>query len=193
MNKKYLLATILGVSFLVGITRAATPAQAISQTQIAADEIADTVTPDNTNYDDQVMPLTNNDDSTTYDATAIIECTGDAYSSVCSNELVCETNPDGTESFNCEYALFSEIEYECGEYNEAGMRPCRKRTAEEIANIEHNGTSGEAEVICADENETDCRPEDNTEPELWPLILSVSALGFTILFVVIINLGKSKK
>lgn len=57
----------------------------------------------------------------------------------------------------------------------------------------HNGTSGEPEVVCADPNEPGCEDEA-LDPEIWPLILSLSALGMTIIFIIIINLiGHRKK
>lgn len=58
----------------------------------------------------------------------------------------------------------------------------------------HNGTSDEAEVVCADPNERGCEDEA-VNPEMWPLYLSLGALGATILFIIIINLvgGHRKK
>lgn len=60
-------------------------------------------------------------------------------------------------------------------------------------NIDHNGTSGEAEVVCASPDEPGC--EDTAiDPEMWPLYLSLGVLGATILLVLIINLiGHRKK
>lgn len=58
--------------------------------------------------------------------------------------------------------------------------------------IDHNGTSGEPEVVCADPNEPGCEDEA-IDPEMWPLYLSLGALGFTILFVIIINLINRRK
>lgn len=69
-----------------------------------------------------------------------------------------------------------------------------------------NGTSGEPEVVCADPNEPGCEDknsnpdivdengdEEELEPETWPLIVSLSTLGATIVFVIIINLfGRQK-
>lgn len=57
----------------------------------------------------------------------------------------------------------------------------------ELEDLEHNGTSGEPEVVCADPNEPGCE-DPAVDPEMWPLYLSLGALGFTILFVIIINL-----
>ncbi len=72
--------------------------------------------------------------------------------------------------------------------------------------ILEEGTSGEPEVVCADASEPGCEDTNTTpeiveedgerteiEPELWPLILSLSALGITIVFVIIINLCGRKK
>lgn len=59
--------------------------------------------------------------------------------------------------------------------------------------ILHNGTSGEAEVVCASTDEPGCEDEA-IDPEMWPLYLSLGALGVTILLVIIINLiGRHKK
>lgn len=68
------------------------------------------------------------------------------------------------------------------------------------------GTSGEPEVVCADKSEPGCEDSNTTpeevnendettevEPETWPLIVSLSALGATIVFVIIINLFGRKK
>lgn len=68
------------------------------------------------------------------------------------------------------------------------------------------GTSGEPEVVCADESEPDCNTSDPTpeiveedgetepiDPELWPLILSLSSLGATVILVIIINIFGRKK
>lgn len=88
-------------------------------------------------------------------------------------------------------------------YNEAGdfQEGCRRLETGEI----DNGLSGEATVVCADENEPGCSPEEiekdqaeleaeeGIEPETWPMILSLSALGVTILFVIIFNLLSRKK
>lgn len=68
------------------------------------------------------------------------------------------------------------------------------------------GTSGEPEVVCADESEPDCNTSNSTpevaeedgeteaiDPELWPLILSLSSLGATVVLVIIINVFGHKK
>lgn len=62
----------------------------------------------------------------------------------------------------------------------------------ELEDLEHNGTSGEPEVVCADPNEPGCE-DPAVDPEMWPLYLSLGALGFTILFVIIINLINRRK
>lgn len=63
--------------------------------------------------------------------------------------------------------------------------------------IDHEGTSGEPEVICADPTEPGCEDaavEDEIDPELWPLIISLAALGLTVLFVIIFNIiGRKRK
>lgn len=58
------------------------------------------------------------------------------------------------------------------------------------------GTSGEPEVVCASTDEPGCEDAEITEetdPETWPLIVSLSALGATIVIVIIINLFGRKK
>lgn len=77
--------------------------------------------------------------------------------------------------------------------------------ADDPAGSLDEGLSGEPEVVCTDENEPDCADPDDSEtlndPEdletsdaaMWPLILSLSALGATILFVLIINFAARKK
>lgn len=79
-------------------------------------------------------------------------------------------------------------------------------TPEEAENMLEEGTSGEPLVVCADESESGCEDTDiapeiveedgeteEIEPEMWPLIVSVSALGATVVFVIIINLFGRKK
>lgn len=59
--------------------------------------------------------------------------------------------------------------------------------------IDHNGTSGEPEVVCADASEPGCEDEA-VEPETWTLYLSLGALGATVILIIIINLfGRRKK
>lgn len=70
---------------------------------------------------------------------------------------------------------------------------------EDLENIEHAGTSGEAEVVCANDEEEDCEIDETEEieevvEETWPLIVSLSALGATVVIVILLNLlGKRKK
>jgi hypothetical protein len=74
-------------------------------------------------------------------------------------------------------------------------------TPEEAKNILDEGTADEPLVVCTDESEPGCTNTDSNpevveengdtvevEPETWPLIVSLAALGATILFVIIINL-----
>lgn len=57
-----------------------------------------------------------------------------------------------------------------------------------------DGTSDEPLVVCADENETDCIPEveDDTEPALWPMIVSMAALGLAAVMIIVLNLTGPK-
>lgn len=73
-------------------------------------------------------------------------------------------------------------------------------------NVLEEGTADEPLVVCADSSEPGCEdtnsnPEiveedgetEEIEPETWPLIVSLAALGATIVFVIIINLfGRQK-
>lgn len=75
--------------------------------------------------------------------------------------------------------------------------PEEDNSAADLENtIDHEGTSGEPEVVCADPTEPGCSDpavEEQIDPELWPLIISLAALGATILFVIIINIISRKK
>ena len=60
--------------------------------------------------------------------------------------------------------------------------------------IIHEGTSGEPEVICASTDEPGCEDiEDGSEPALWPMIVSLSAIGAAFILIMIINLSHRKK
>lgn len=60
-------------------------------------------------------------------------------------------------------------------------------------NLDHLGTSGEAEVVCASADEPGCEDEA-IDPEMWTLYLSLGALGATVILIIIINLiGRHKK
>ncbi len=148
------------------------------------------------NYDDDIMPISEDDEvtpindesapnNTTEDTTTYIECRGNNERSYCSNEYVCFPNSDGTQGLTCAYAATNNDqlpETYCIE-DENGERICGRHDV--FQNIIDEGTSGEGEVICATPGEPGCEDSDS---ELWPLILSLSALGATILFVIIINL-----
>lgn len=68
--------------------------------------------------------------------------------------------------------------------------------------ILEEGTSGEAEVVCADRNEPGCSESENletenedldesshaVEPATWPMILSLGAIAVTIIIIIIFNL-----
>ena len=76
-----------------------------------------------------------------------------------------------------------------------GTIVCTSLTENEL----EEGTSGEAEVVCADPSEPDCVPDGDgaeldEETATWPMVISLAALGATVLFVIIINLiGHRKK
>lgn len=79
-------------------------------------------------------------------------------------------------------------------------------TPEEAETILENGTADEPLVVCADASEPGCEDTNATpeiveedgeteeiEPETWPLVISLAALGATVIFVIIINLFGRKK
>lgn len=69
-------------------------------------------------------------------------------------------------------------------------------TAELEDTINHEGTSGEPEVVCADPTEPGCEDaavENEIDPELWPLYLSLAALGLTVIFIIIFNIIGHKR
>ncbi len=81
---------------------------------------------------------------------------------------------------------------------DSGAIECLEENCPNADNIEHEGTSGEPEVVCADPNEPGCENADESaesEPELWPVYVSLGALGTMIILVIIINLlgGKKRK
>lgn len=103
---------------------------------------------------------------------------------------------DATSAENTPVATSDDTEITPNEYD---TMPISETELEE-------GTSGEPEVVCADESEPDCNTSDPTpeiveedgetetiDPELWPLILSLSSLGATIILVIIINVFGRKK
>lgn len=89
------------------------------------------------------------------------------------------------------------------EANENVAEECLADDCPDAGTIEHEGTSGEPLVVCADENEAGCESSDQgtnpdeaqTEPELWPMWVSLGVLGAMIILVIIINIagGKRKK
>lgn len=79
--------------------------------------------------------------------------------------------------------------------DENGEEICTTLTETEL----EEGTSGEAEVVCADRDEPGCSEEDTLEAEeeseeeagvveTWPMVLSFAALGVALLAIVIFNL-----
>ncbi len=140
-----------------------------------------------------VMPLTNDNEAenttNTTDTINIIECSGNEFYSYCSNEFKCELNAAGEEI--CAYVPFSEEKYRCNEIeNMPGQRLCW-RLDNMVENVIDEGTSGEAEVVCADPDEPGCKEE--TEVPLWPCIISISAIVATLAVIVVLNLFGRKK
>lgn len=189
MNKKAILAIIITLGFAFsGLNHSFTYAE-----EVVDGTVNDTFTEVNTTSEPVTTTDAPVDDSTAVvtDSTGLIQCTGGEFRSYCSNEYNCYTNEAGEQI--CEYIPFSTEEYHCEDPDGDGQSTCEKidLTENTIENVEENGTSGEGEVICADADEPGC--EEVGEPELWPLILSLSALGFCIIFVIVINLASRKK
>lgn len=124
------------------------------------------------------------------DSTKIIQCTGSEFHSYCSNDYNCYKNDAGEQV--CEYIPFSTESYHCDAADESGQSTCEEIDLAENTtnNLAENGTSGEGTVLCADSDEPGC---EETSSELWPLILSLSALAICIVFVIVINLANRKK
>ena len=81
--------------------------------------------------------------------------------------------------------------------NDSAAINCLEENCPDADDILHEGLSGEPEVVCAETDEADCDTDylDNTEDEtaLWPLYVSLGALGTMIVLVIIINLLGSRK
>jgi len=79
--------------------------------------------------------------------------------------------------------------------DESADKDCQSRPESydtELENALDEGLANEPEVICATGDEPGC--EEEADPEMWPLYLSLGALGATIILVIIINLvGRRKK
>lgn len=117
-----------------------------------------------TNVDDEIMPLT----SSPSDGSASSSSDGPIGTGVNSDDL--NQNSSAIE--------------------------CLEENCPDTDTIEHEGLSGEPEVVCAEEDESDCEstnhPEDD-ETALWPVYVSLGALGAMIILVIIINLIGSRK
>lgn len=77
---------------------------------------------------------------------------------------------------------------DCDQTTDPDCQPAPERvdTEQDLENALDEGLVNEPEVVCADGDESDC--EGDSEPEIWPLVLSLSALAVTIVFIIIINL-----
>lgn len=96
--------------------------------------------------------------------------------------------------------------------NEGQVSPenpnCETENCETEDNIDHEGTSGEPLVVCADKNEPGCENYDpsgadpaeqeeedlDEETPLWPMFVSFGALGGALVLIIIINIaGRNRK
>lgn len=87
-------------------------------------------------------------------------------------------------------------------------------TVTDLENIEEEGTSGESEVVCTEEADENCAAETEVteeepaedctldedgncveaEPEMWPMVLSLGAIGVTVIITIILAVaGRNKK
>lgn len=89
--------------------------------------------------------------------------------------------------------------------NDAAIE-CLEEDCPDATTIEHEGTSGEPEVVCASEDEEGCElsdqeipsedtddEEDSTEPELWPMWVSFGALSAMFVLIIMINVANRKR
>lgn len=84
------------------------------------------------------------------------------------------------------------VEDDCDEATDENCQSDPERYDTALENALDEGLADEPEVICATADEEGCGEE--TDPEMWPLYVSLGALGATILLVIIINLiGRKKK
>lgn len=140
--------------------------------------------PDGTIVDDLNSCLIQNDP--TVEQEAPTETPGSTPESPDASGEITEPNEDSLEPIECtgsEWHSYCANEYRCEE-NEAGEQVCAYVT---------ESTSDENNAPDQAEEEIEEEIEISTEPELWPMIVSASALGFTLLFIIIINLAGRKK
>ncbi len=83
-------------------------------------------------------------------------------------------------------------EENCDETTDEECQSDPERYDTELENALDEGLANEPEVICATADEEGCG--EDIDLEMWPLYISLGALGATILLVIIINLiGRKKK
>lgn len=189
MNKKIILAMVFAFGLIVSpLMSSSTAAEEINTTTVSPDDITSEPVND-ADSDNSIMPIseTNDNEALTHPEQNPNQVVQTEVEGLCRI---------GDLGLPCPVACYNDN----GEFHEE----CTQEIDEE-GNIFYNGTSGEAEVICASEDEADCpntsapdnaetdQEDEETEPAMWPLILSLSALGVTIIFVIIINICGRKK
>lgn len=115
-----------------------------------------------------------------------ITVSGDEDPSTDSSEVYTEEPVTTSETGNAQ-----PVEDDCDETTDENCQPDPERYDTELENALDEGLADEPEVICATDDEEGCGEE--TDSEMWPLYISLGALGATILLVIIINLIGHKK
>ena len=83
-------------------------------------------------------------------------------------------------------------EEDCDNSTDENCQTNPERYDTEFENALEEGLANEPEVICATGNEEGC--DTASDSEMWPLYISLGALGATVILVIIINLiGRKKK
>lgn len=86
----------------------------------------------------------------------------------------------------------STAEEDCDNSTDEDCQTDPERYDTEFENAVEEGLANEPEVICATEDEEGC--DTASDSEMWPLYVSLGALGITVVLVFIINLiGRKKK
>ena len=83
-------------------------------------------------------------------------------------------------------------EEDCDNSTDEDCQTDPERYDTEFENAVEEGLANEPEVVCATGDEEGC--DTASDSEMWPLYISLGALGATVVLVIIINLiGRKKK
>lgn len=116
---------------------------------------------------------------------------GDEDPMIDEGEIYTE-DPNNTPVTTNETAPIAQPEEDCNDTDNEDCQDETERYDTDLENAIDEGLANEPEVICATGDEEDCN--NLTDSEMWPLYISLGALGVTIVLVIIINLiGRKKK